>query len=158
MGLFKPPVTSTLTWEAFSIFFYHTIWNSNSYFSAKLLVNQVSVLPIHNISVCADREKKKHNLDTPNRAVPLYPLGASAEALPIAVYFQNITIYFKSYWQPWDPQRGSAPVPHWGRQPPPDPSLVWGPPAPIAVYFQNITVYFKSYWQPWILHAERIVK
>ena len=44
-----------------------------------------------------------------------------------------------------DPPRGSAPVPRWGHQPPPDPSLVWGPAAPIAVYFQNITVYFKSY-------------
>ena len=48
--------------------------------------------------------------------------------------------------------RGSAPVPRWEHQLPPDPSLVWGPSAPIAVYFQNITVYmyFKSYWQPWL--------
>ena len=84
MGIFKAPVTSTFTWEVFSTFFYHTIWNSNSSFSAKLLVNQVSVLPIHNISVCADREKKKHNSDAPNGAVPLYLLGASAAPRPLA--------------------------------------------------------------------------
>ena len=59
MGIFKAPITSTFTWEAFSNFFYHTRRNSNSYFSAKLLVNPVCVLPISNISVCADREKKK---------------------------------------------------------------------------------------------------
>ena len=58
MGIFKAPITFTFTWEAFSNFFYNTRWNSNSYFSAKLLVNPVSVLPIRNISVCADREKK----------------------------------------------------------------------------------------------------
>ena len=58
MGIFKAPITSTFTWEAFSDFFYHTRWNSNSYFSAKFLVNPISVLPISNISVCADREKK----------------------------------------------------------------------------------------------------
>ena len=60
MGIFKAPITSTFIWEAFSNFFYHTRWNSNSYFSAKLLVNPISVLPISNIhvSVCADREKK----------------------------------------------------------------------------------------------------
>lgn len=59
MGIFKASIFSTFTWEAFSNFFYHTRWNSNSYFSAKLLVNPVSVLPISNISVCADTEKKK---------------------------------------------------------------------------------------------------
>ena len=58
MGIFKAPITFTFTWEAFSNFFYNTRWNSYSYFLAKLLVNPVSVLPISNISVCADREKK----------------------------------------------------------------------------------------------------
>ena len=58
MATFKAPILSTITWEALSNFFYHTRWNSNSYFLAKLLVNPVSVLPISNISVCADREKK----------------------------------------------------------------------------------------------------
>ena len=58
MGIFKAPITSTFTWDAFSDFFYHTRWNSNSYFPAKLLVNPISELPISNISVCADREKK----------------------------------------------------------------------------------------------------
>ena len=74
-------------------------------------------------------------------------------------------IHFKTYWEEirkvnfWQCQTlnafcfRSAPVPRWGRQPPPDPSLVWGPLAPIAVYFQNITVYFKSYWQPWVLEC-----
>ena len=88
-----------------------------------------------------------------------------------AYYFLS-AIHFKTYWEqirkvnfwqcrtlnsfcfrgllPLDPQRGSAPVPCWGHQPPPDPSFVWEPLAPIAVYFQNITVYFKSYWQPWM--------
>ena len=59
-------------------------WNSNSCFSAKLLVNPVSVLPICNISVRADRErKKKHNSDVPNGALPLYPAwGVSRPQTP----------------------------------------------------------------------------
>ena len=68
------------------------------------------------------------------------------------VYFwqcQTLNSFCFQGLHPLDPQRGSAPVPRWGCQPPPDPSFVWGPSAPIAVYFQNITVYFKSYWQPW---------
>lgn len=67
MGIFKTPITPTFTWEAFSNFFYHTRWNSDSYFSAKLLVNPVSVLPISNISVCADREKKNTILNVESK-------------------------------------------------------------------------------------------
>ena len=85
-----------------------------------------------------------------------------------AYYFLS-AIHFKTYWEqirkvnfwqrrtlnsfcfwgfvPCAPNR-LCPCTHWGRQPPPDPWLVWGPSAPVAVYFQNITVYFKSYWQP----------
>ena len=56
MGIFKAPIFP-LSLRKLSLIFYHTIWNSNSYFLAKLLVNLVSVLPISNISVCADTEK-----------------------------------------------------------------------------------------------------
>ena len=49
---------------------------------------------------------------------------------------------------PPGPPMGLCPCTLLGLQPPPDPSLVWGPLAPIAVYFQNITVYLKSYGQP----------
>ena len=38
---------------------------------------------------------------------------------------------------PLDPQQGFTPVPRWGRQPPPDPSLVWRPSAPIASTFKT---------------------
>ena len=69
MGIFKASIFSTFTWEAFSNFFYHTRWNSNSYFSAKLVVNPVSVLPISNISVCADTEKKKNTILNAERNV-----------------------------------------------------------------------------------------
>ena len=85
-----------------------------------------------------------------------------------AYYFLS-AIHFKTYWEQirkvnfWQRRtlnsfcfwgfvpcapNGLCPCTHWGRQPPPDPWLVWGPSAPVAVYFQNITVYFKSYWQP----------
>ena len=88
-----------------------------------------------------------------------------------AYYFLS-AIHFKTYWEQirkvnfWQRRtlnsfcfwgfvpcapNGLCPCTHWGRQPPPDPWLVWGPSAPVAVYFQNITVYFKSYWQPCFL-------
>ena len=49
-------------------------------------------------------------LKDPTGLCPCTPLGASAPpdsslvwgpSAPIAIYFQNITVYFKSYWQPW---------------------------------------------------------
>ena len=57
MGIFKAPIFSNFTWEAFSNLFYHRGY-SNFYFSAKLIVNPVRVLPISNISVSADTEGK----------------------------------------------------------------------------------------------------